>query len=151
MTPISEINSEEGRRRKQSSDQRPPTQALKHLQERLDEFVSTVALAQTGLAVASGDPRHGVAGQITAQLGPPMVEAWVQLARERASVYRVLTRLTEGGAWGGVIFTTFGMIYSQLQAYEVLPRDAPNAWMGPFVPESDEATRNGDGNSGTDQ
>lgn len=122
------------------SRSRPRRDKLAGVEDKLNELMATVAMGQQALALATDDPRHGRGAVITNQLAPPMVHSWVELARENPAVERVLLRLTEGSAWGGVIMTSVGFVYSQAQAYEVLPEGFPNPWArgDEFVPPSDE-------------
>lgn len=74
------------------------TQSQK-LESKLEELFSAISLP----FLLAGDAH--CAG-IIAQGAPKMASAWVTLADENPGVKRVLTKLTEGSAWGGVILST---------------------------------------------
>lgn len=69
------------------------------LEQSLEELFSALALP----FMLAGDTH---CANIIAQGSPKMAEAWVKLADENPGVKRVLTKLTEGSAWGGVILST---------------------------------------------
>jgi hypothetical protein len=111
---------------------RPRTKLAK-VEERLNEMFATIAIAQAGLGVFDGDPRHMVGAQVTEQFGPQLVGAWVKLAQENPRVEKVLLRMAETSAWGEVILATGGFVYSQAQVYGAVPPSMPNPWVE--VPE----------------
>lgn len=109
---------------------------LQKVEDRLNEMFAGVAVAQQGLGVVSGDPRHIVGGDVTAKLAPPMIAAWVKLAQENPRVEAVLLRMSETSAWGEVILATSALAYSQAQVYGAVPTDLPNPWVDVPVPPS---------------
>lgn len=110
--------------------------ALSKAEDRLNEMFGGIAMFQGTAAGLSGNPAHIQGAAITAQFGPGVSQAWIQLARENDGVKRIILRLTEGTAWGEAIFITLGYAYCTAQAYGALPENAPNIW-GPVQP-SDE-------------
>lgn len=76
-----------------------PKTASGRLEASLEELFSALALP----FMLAGDTH--CAG-IIAKGAPEMASAWVKLADENPGVKRVLTKLTEGSAWGGVILST---------------------------------------------
>lgn len=122
----------EGTDSRRSEPPRPkarPRTKLGKVEERLNEMFATIAIAQAGLGVFDGDPRHMVGAQVTEQFGPQLVGAWVKLAQENPRVEKVLLRMSETSAWGEVILATGGFIYSQAQAYGTVPASMPNPWV----------------------
>jgi hypothetical protein len=77
----------------------PRRTASVKLEEKLEELFSALALP----FMLAGD-KH--CADIIAQGAPKMASAWVTLADENPGVKRVLNKLTEGSAWGGVILST---------------------------------------------
>lgn len=122
------------RRARQRRGGRPSK--LQKVEDRLNEMFAGIAVAQSGLGVVSGDPRHIIGGDVTAQLAPPMVAAWVKLAHENPRVEAVLLRMSETSAWGEVALATGALIYSQAQVYGAVPADLPNPWAKVPVPPS---------------
>lgn len=108
------------------------------VEERLNEMFATIAVAQSGMGVVSGDNRHIVGGDVTAQLAPNLVAAWVKLAEENPRVRTVLLRMSETTAWGEVILATGALVYSQAQVYGAVPLTMPNPWVSIAVPPSEE-------------
>lgn len=88
-----------GKERKEAAPKKRPRTASGRLEEKLEDLFSTIALP---FAIA-GDMH---CANIVAQGAPKMATAWVALADENPGVKRVLTKLTEGSAWGGVIVAT---------------------------------------------
>lgn len=114
----------------------PRRDKLAKVENRLNEMFATIAVAQTGLGVMSGDQRHVAGGHVTSEMSPMLVEAWVKLARENDRIANVLLRMSETTAWGEVILATGGFIYSQAQAYGAVPPTMPNPWVAIPVPPS---------------
>lgn len=110
---------------------------LNRIEARLNEMFATVAVLQSAAGVATGDPRHGLGGKVTAELSPSLVRAWIGLAKESEPVRKVLIRLSESTAWGEVAIVSAGFVYSQAQAYQILPAAFPNPWVD-ITPVSDE-------------
>lgn len=111
--------------------------SLSGVEDKLNEMFGAVAVGQMGLAVMTGDHRHQAGAEVTSHFGPALSSAWVNLARENDAVKRVLIRMSEGTAWGAVVATSAGFLYSQAQAYNAVPRQLPNPWVQ-LVPESNE-------------
>jgi hypothetical protein len=102
---------------------------LQKVEDRLNELFATIALGQMAAAIATGDTRHVNGAQVTNTLSPPLVRAWVNLARENPAVARVLLRMSETSAWGEVAIASVGFVYSQGQAYGMVPASLPNPWI----------------------
>lgn len=118
---------------------------LAKVEDRLNEMFATIAIAQSGLGVMSGDQRHVVGGHVTSELSPQLVAAWIKLARENPRVEKVLLRMSETTAWGEVILASAGFAYSQAQAYGAVPPTMPNPWVHiPVPPSADVAAATAD-------
>lgn len=96
------------------------------LQKRLEELFSLPALMYSW----NGDT-YPVA--IINQRAPAMAEAWYDLANQNPAVKRVLQRITEGGAWGGVILSSAAMVLPLLQYHGMIPGADPFAAFYPGV------------------
>lgn len=135
----------------QAAPQRPRQDGRKDrmakVEDRLNEMFAHLAMAQGGIGLLSQDPRHLAGANVTENLGPSLSAAWCKLGRENTSVAAALIRITEGGAWGEVVLASLGFVYSQAQAYQLVPPIMPNPWtQEPIVPPSPEgmdAMRNG--------
>jgi hypothetical protein len=89
-----------GKERTEKAKPKPkPRTASGRLEANLEELFSALALP----FVLAGDTH---CANIIAQGAPRMAESWVKLADENPGVKRVLTKLTESSAWGGVILST---------------------------------------------
>ena len=71
----------------------------------------------SGFALAAQFQGNDVAYVILTSRGPKVAAAWAELARQNASVRRVLERLMTGGAWGGVIVSTLSMALPLAESY----------------------------------
>lgn len=97
----------------------PPSKATRapakpKLQKSLEEFLSVPAIVYS----ATG---HDYPAHIVGSRAPAVAEAWYDLAQENPAVKRVLTRLVEGSAWGGVILTSASMLVPLLSYHDVIP------------------------------
>src|SRR5438128_740690 len=108
---------------------------IARIEEQLGELFGTIVVAQSGLAIMTGDARHMAGAQVTSEMAPLLVESWCDLAEKNPAVRAVLVKMSEGTAWGGVIAINLGFIYSKAQAYNAVPRDLPNPWIQ-LVPEA---------------
>lgn len=127
---------------KSSSSRRPPRRGsdLDKIRQGLNELVGTIGAGQQMMGVALQEPAHFVGGKVTEEMGPRLVDAWVNLAESSPMVKSYLLRLTQGTAYGEVVFVTIGFAMSQAQAYGALPISFPNPFMdvSEFVPPSPE-------------
>jgi hypothetical protein len=80
----------------------------------------------SGLALAAQVQGNDVAYVVLTSRGPKVAKAWAELARQNASVRRVLERMMTGGAWGGVILSSISLAMPLAQSYGVLPPGIPN-------------------------
>lgn len=90
-----------------------PTRSDK-LESSLSELLSAPAL----IYAAAGDEW---AATFVNKRAPVVAAAWVGLAEENPAVKRILTKLTTGSAWGGVIFATGGTVLPLLVHHGLLP------------------------------
>lgn len=101
--------------------------ARDRLTEKLEELLSLPSLVYS----ATGDEW---AATFTAERARPMAEAWVALADENPAVKRVLNRLTETSAWGGVAMATAGTVLPLAIHHGLIPP------LPMFTPDDDPAT-----------
>lgn len=123
---------------------RPPGTATKSLERRLTDFFAAFALP----FAMSGDTHCAT---VIAQGAPRLAEAWGTLARESPAVKRVLDRMLEGGAWGGVIVSTLMIAIPVADHHGLYPKGLPNPFSILAPPthshgeQPTEATQNGNG------
>lgn len=91
-----------------------PTSGGRTLQSRLEELLGGLALPYS----AMGDD---YAAQLIATRTPAIAEAWADLAKQNAAVKRVLERLVQGTAWGGVVLSSAGLAIPLLAHHNILP------------------------------
>lgn len=72
------------------------------LEAKLGEFFGSFSL----VFAATGDQ---YCAEIIAARAPALASSWAELAKQNASVRRVLESLMEGSAWGAVILSTLGV------------------------------------------
>lgn len=114
---------------------RRQTPSSRKLQQSLEELFTAPAL----IYAATGDQW---AAEFVKDRGPVLAEAWANLAQESPAVKRVLERITQGTAWGGVIAATgmtviplvahHGLLPPQIAAF--IPHGNGPANGGPIVP-----------------
>jgi hypothetical protein len=97
------------------------------LEDRLAEFLGAASLP---FAVA-GDQ---YSAQIIATRTPQLAHALAELARENRAIDRMLQRLLEGSAWGGVAIATVAIILPIAQSYNLAPGADPFAFIYPPIP-----------------
>jgi hypothetical protein len=122
-----------GRRKAQTDD--PPREAPASspkarkapLQAKLEELFASPALVYSFV----GDEW---AAQLIATRTPAMAEAWYELAKQNAGVRRILDRLVEGSAWGGVILSTMAVAVPLAQHHGLIPGADPFGVMFPPLP-----------------
>lgn len=113
------------------------------LQKKLEEFFSAPALIYS-----FGGDEYGA--HIIATRTPAMAKAWYDLAQENAAIKRMLTRLAEGSAWGGVVLSTSAVLIPLAVHHGMLPPvpdpfatiypPPPEGSRGPIVPPPPPAT-----------
>jgi hypothetical protein len=118
-----------GRATSQGRATRPPT--TPKLQRRLEEFF----VAPAAVYAATG---HHYPAQIIALRSPQLAEDLYQLAQESLAVKRVLEKLLEGGAWGGVIVSAASILIPVLSYHNVVPIGDP---FSAFLPAPQVDTR----------
>ena len=121
----------------------PPGSPIKTLQGRLEQLFVTPAM----VFAARGDQ---YCAQVIVKGAPDLAESWANLAKESPAVKKVLERLLEGGAWGGVVVSSLMIALPIAQHHGVYPAEWPN----PFIPAGMEPPphhpnphANGNGNS----
>lgn len=103
------------------------------LQASLEDLFAAPALAYS----MAGDQW---AAEFVAERAPVLAKAWADLANESPAVKRVLTRLTTGSAWGGVIAASTMTALPLLAHHNLLPPQIAGAFSegdangGPIVP-----------------
>lgn len=111
---------------------------LGKVEGKLNELAATIAMGQQGIGIAANDERMFMSGHVTAEMMPAVIHAWIELGRENKNVERALIRMAEGGAWGGVLITTTGLVFSQAQVWGAIPREVGNPFMDLPTPPSEE-------------
>ena len=104
---------------------RPPSPAS--LEARLTEFLSAAALP---FAIA-GDT---YCAAILTQRTPALAHALSELAKENPGVRKVLNRMLEGSAWGGVGLAVFSIVIPVAQHHGLVPGEDPFGWQYPDTP-----------------
>lgn len=59
--------------------------------------------------------------EVIAAGAPQLAEAWAALAKENANVKRVLDKMMQGGAWGGVVVSTAAVVIPIAGHHGLLP------------------------------
>lgn len=107
------------------------------LQKRLEEFLATPALVYSFM----GDQW---AAELITTRTPAMAEAWYDLSTKNPAVKRVLERLLEGSAWGGVILSTMAVTLPLAQHHGLVPGADPfSALYAPISAPNGSAPRRG--------
>lgn len=106
---------------------RPPTKPK--LQRRLEEFFAAPAAVYAAVG-------HQYPAQILTLRSPQLAEDLYLLAEESPPVKRVLTKMLEGGAWGGVIVSAASILIPILSYHGVVPIGDPFQVIMP-APEAD--------------
>lgn len=88
------------------------------LESRLNEFLGAASIP---FAVA-GD---NYSAQIVAARSPALAKSLAELANENAAVKRVLNRIMEGSAWGGVAIASLSIILPICQHHGLIPGTDP--------------------------
>jgi hypothetical protein len=77
---------------------------------------------------------------------PKLAKAYAELAKNNAGVYRFLTSITEGSAWGGVVFTTLSVALPIAQHHSPTLARVPNPFnMGAALKRTAEVHVEDDG------
>lgn len=122
---------------------RPPRSGS--LEAKLGELFGSFSL----IFAASGDQ---YCAEIVALRSPALAQSWAELARQNASVKRVLESLVEGSAWGGVIFSTLGIAIPIAKHHGLYRGPDPFSLVLPGPPPpnpSPQPGRRGTGENGT--
>jgi hypothetical protein len=120
------------RKPKDESSPRPePVKQRASLEEKLTDFLGTASIP---FALA-GDQ---YCAQIIATRTPPLATALAELARENKGVDRVLRRMLEGSAWGGVALAVVSIVVPIAQHHGALPGADPFSMMYPPFPAQAE-------------
>lgn len=104
--------------------------SYKKIEDSLNEYIGGFAL----VFAMAGD-QHCAA--VIAQGGPNLAKAWAEVARQNEGVMRVLEKMMQGGAWGGVIISTLGIALPIMEHHHLLPAGIPNPFASPDVPEEE--------------
>lgn len=102
------------------------------LQKSLEELFATPALAYS----FAGD---AWAAELIATRTEAMAEAWYELGQKNAAVKRILNRLVEGSAWGGVLMSTAAVLVPLAQHHGIVPGVDPFALFYPPLPTDGQA------------
>ena len=97
------------------------------LEARLNEFLAAASLP---FALAGDD----YCATIIAQRMPRLSHSLVELSRENPAVKRLLNRILEGSAWGGVALAVVTIVIPIAQHHGALPGDDPFMFMFPGSP-----------------
>jgi hypothetical protein len=107
------------------------TPQFKKLEDSLNEFLGLIPMT----IAMTGDQELAV---VVAARTPAMAEAWIDLAMRNNGVKRVLDKLVEGSAWGGVIISTTAVALPIAQRTGIYRGPDPFALMYPAL-SSDQA------------
>jgi hypothetical protein len=99
------------------------------LQKSLEELFAAPALAYS----FAGDQ---YAAMLITTRSEAMAEAWYQLAQKNAAVKRMLERLVEGSALGGVVVSTAAILIPLAQHHGMIPGADPFATFYPPLPDA---------------
>lgn len=97
---------------------KPRTPAKPKLQRRLEEFFAAPAAVYAAVG-------HQYPAQILTLRSPQLAEDLYLLAEESPPVKRVLNKMLEGGAWGGVIVSAASILIPILSYHGVVPIGDP--------------------------
>jgi len=123
------------------------------LEARLNEFLAAAALP---FALTGDD----YCATIIAQRTPRLSASLVALAKENPAVRRVLNRILEGSAWGGVAIAVVSIVIPVAQHHGMVPGDDPFITLYPGSPRREAVASppagwngwsNSSGNSGNDR
>lgn len=95
---------------------RPPGRANAASVGKIEEGLTDLF---TGLALVAQAGGNDIAFVVLTSRGPKLARAWAELARQNASVRRVIERLMTGGAWGGVIMSSVSVAMPLAASYGV--------------------------------
>lgn len=113
----------------------PPKPGRKpQLQAKLEELLASPALVYS----FAGDE---YAAHIIATRTPAMAQAWYELSQQNAGIRRMLERLTQGSAWGGVILSSAAVAVPLLSHHGVIPVPDPFAALYPAPPVTSDGRR----------
>lgn len=101
------------------------------MEARLEEFLAAATLP---FAVAGDD----YSAQIIALRSPALARSLADLARENRAVARILNRIMEGSAWGGVAIASLSIIIPICQHHNLIPGSDPFAAIMPAPSASAE-------------
>lgn len=88
--------------RKPAKSKPGPKPAKKQLEKKLGEFIGAIGVGVFTVV----DQTDGI---ILVSRGDQLAHAWAELAEINPSVKAVLEKLVDGGAWGGVVFSTMAV------------------------------------------
>lgn len=94
------------------------------MEARLEEFLAAATLP---FAIAGDD----YSAQIIALRSPALAKSLAELARENRAVARILNRIMEGSAWGGVAIASLSIILPICQHHGLIPGNDPFAAIMP--------------------
>lgn len=104
--------------------------SVKKIEDALNEYIAGIAMM-----FALANDQHCAA--VVAQGGPRLAQAWAEVAKQNPAVYRVLERMMQGGAWGGVIISTLAIALPIMEHHNVLPAGLPNPFASPVAVEEE--------------
>ena len=138
---------------RQPRPQRPsadeaPKRLTPKVQNLRDALLGIYTAAEMAAFLVDGDAQQAIANTKEA-----CVDAWIELAQQDAKVMKMLTKLTTGSAWGGVVIAHGTMILPILAKRGIIPGGAlfNGAMMNATQPQAepepetgfDEAAANG--------
>jgi hypothetical protein len=85
-------------------------------------------------AMAYGFVGDEYASNLIATRTPQMAEAWYELAQKNPAIKRILERLVEGSAWGGVVGSSLAVLLPLAQHHGIIPGSDPFAFLYPELP-----------------
>ena len=127
---------------KRSTRATPPKSTAKvpSLEKQLEETFGGISM----LVMATGDE---YCAMHIAHQAKPLAAAWAELAKQNETIERMLRRMLEGSAWGGVIFVTAATVIPIAAHHGLYPKNFPLPFefgIGPPPPPSDEVKKQND-------
>lgn len=101
---------EEPKKPPKQSTSKPRGRPLKR-ETKLVEFFTNIGMLVSAFNMADG--------QIIALNAEGLANSWAKLAAENAKVAAAIDRLTSGGAWGGVLFSSLAVVVPIMQNHGI--------------------------------
>jgi hypothetical protein len=103
------------------------------IQGALEQYVTFLGLGISALP----NPRFQTDGRIIVSQASSFSQAWCDLARTDVRVYNALRKICQGGAWGGVIIATAGIVVPIAANHELVPAFAGALFSAALESDSD--------------